>query len=103
MLHRITLPALILRDYEKRGVFPRYHGVFPPHALMDCVSAKVSSEELKALLDDAEFIKALKFTQSPNLTRAYVRLAEKAREVLRHEPAPTEIGRDGKSAAAGDE
>lgn len=99
MIHRLTLPAAILRDYQRRGAFERYHRA-SHHAMMDDISVKASTDELKTILADAEYYGALKFTCSPNLTRAYVRMAEKIRAILRNEPAQPEIGRDGKTAAS---
>lgn len=101
MIHRITIPAPILRDYEARNVFPRFHRALH-HPMMSDISARVGRDELADMLADAEIYSAVAQTGSPKLTIAYVRFAAKAREMLRADPAPLQAGRDMKSAAAGE-
>lgn len=100
MIHRLTIPFRIRMDYGVRSVFPRYQGA--QHIMMDDISIKAGTDDLKLILVDAEANSTVRATQSPQLTIAYVRLAEKIRAILRSEPAESALGRDGKSAAAGD-
>lgn len=100
MIHRITLSAIVLRDYEKRGVFTRFHSQSQYPSRND-LSAQVGRDFLADILDDAERHSTVAVGY-PILCREYVRLSQRAREMLRSDPAPLDIGRDGKSAAAGD-
>jgi hypothetical protein len=100
MIHRLTIPFRIRVDYSNRSVFSRYQGA--QHIMMDDISVKVGDDDLREILKDAENNSTLRATGSPQLTIAYVRFAEKVRFLLRQSPENLDIGRDGKSAAAGD-
>lgn len=95
MIHYITLPKLICEDYKKRGVFQRYHD-YPGD-----VRAKLSTDDLKAILTDADAHSEMGAETFPNLVIAYNELVIKARNYLRSVPGNLNVGRDNKSAAAG--
>lgn len=99
MIHYITIHFLIRNDYARRMMFPRYCSLST--TTYDDLRIKLSTAELQVLCADAEAHAGVGMSY-PNLAMAYTRLARKAREQLRAAPENPEIGRDNKSAAAGD-
>lgn len=83
MIHRITLHFLILADYAKRGVFPRYASA----GQLNDLSVRVSTAELKELQEDADEHSEInpEWGNYPNLVFAYARFARKAREMLKYD------------------
>ena len=101
MIHNLTIPERITYHYHERQVFERYARRFS-HIMLSNLFVRVSTAELRELLADAEKFCTVRATSNPQITVAYVHFAEKCRAILRAHPDDPNIGRDGKSAAAGD-
>lgn len=99
-LHRLTLPNIILHDYEKRGIFPRFH--HGTHIMLGEICPLVSSLDMQAILMDAEHNIPVRVSGNPKLSIAYRHLAEKCRATLRKDGLNAQFGRLGKDAAAGE-
>lgn len=100
MIHRITLHFLILSDYAKRKAFPRYAS----SGQLNDLSVRVSTDELRSIVDDAETHAHISIATYPNLAIAYGRLARKGREMLKYDDEHYAGNRatDLKSQAAGE-
>lgn len=99
MIHRITLHFLITADYAKRNVFPRYASA----GRLNDLSVRVSTAELKALLDDADAHTKVTAVLYPNLAIAYICFARKARKMLKYDGHyASQRSTDSKSLAAGE-